>query len=81
MEDKVNSTIYYGEVIWFSSSKGFGFIQWSVENQAQRDLFVHWSDIEAKGFKTLFKGQKVSFNLGKNHNGDPKAIKIEIILN
>ncbi len=51
MSDKV----YYGKVIWFDARKGMGFIEWSKDNQTQKDMFVHFSDIKANGFKTLYK--------------------------
>jgi CspA family cold shock protein len=66
-----------GEVIWFS--KGFGFISWSKNGVAQKDMFVHYSDILSEGFKTLVKGQKVSFLLGTNKHGDPKAVEVELV--
>ena len=70
---------YSGEVIWFCPKKGYGFLEWEKDGTRQKDLFVHFSDIECEGFKTLYKGQKVSFKLGVNKHGDPKAICVEII--
>lgn len=73
---------YFGEVIWFSVSKGFGFIAWSNESGVkQKDMFVHFSDVSCEGFKTLFKDQKVSFELGTNKNGDPKAVNVAVLRN
>ena len=73
---------YYGEVIWFNPSSGFGFISWSDENNIkQKDMFIHYSDILSEGFRTLYKGQKVFFNIGKNKNGDPKAINVTVLHN
>jgi cold shock protein len=71
--------LYYGVVIWFSGS--FGFIEWSKDNIKQKDMFIHYSDISADGFRTLFKGQKVSFNLGLNKSGEPKAINVVVLKN
>ena len=68
-----------GDVIWFDPKRGFGFIEWEKEGEKQKDLFVHFSDVECEGFKTLYKGQKVSFGLGVNKHGDPKAINVEIL--
>ena len=70
MEDKV----YFGEVVWFS--KGIGFIAWEISGVKQKDMFLHYSDINVQGFKTLTKGQRVSFEIGKNANNIDKAIKI-----
>jgi len=75
------SKLYYGVTIWFNSSRGFGFVQWDDDGVAQPDMFVHYSDILVEGYKTLFKGQRVSFNIGKNNNGDPKATNVKILLN
>jgi CspA family cold shock protein len=68
-----------GEVIWFDPKRGFGFIEWQQNGVRQKDLFVHFSDIECEGFKTLYKGQKVSFGLGTNKHGDPKAIEVMVL--
>jgi CspA family cold shock protein len=48
-----------GTVKWFNEAKGFGFI--SQENGA--DVFVHYSAIDADGFKTLAEGQRVEFDV------------------
>jgi len=66
-EDKV----YSGSVVWFS--KGYGFL---LCNEDEKEYFVHYSDITSDGFKTLKKGQKVSFSLGLNHRQQPKAINV-----
>lgn len=73
MED---NQVLFGSVIWFSNKKNFGFLQWEKDGAPQKDLFVHWSDINMPGFKTLAKGQRVSFKLGINHHGAPKAIEV-----
>lgn len=48
-----------GTVKWFNAEKGFGFI--SVEGED--DVFVHFSAINADGYKTLEEGQKVEFDV------------------
>jgi len=57
-----------GTVKWFSEKKGFGFI----EQEDGNDLFVHHSDIEMDGFRTLSEGDRVSFNIEESDRG-PKA--------
>ncbi|PIE43472.1 MAG: cold-shock protein [Gammaproteobacteria bacterium] len=61
-----------GTVKWFNESKGYGFI--TRENG--RDLFVHFSNIEASGFKTLKEGQAVSFVEGTGTKG-PQAENVQ----
>jgi len=70
---------FMGKVIWFDPRRGIGFLEWEKEGVKQKDMFVHFSDINSEGFKTLYKDQKVSFNLGTNKNGDPKAINVIIL--
>ncbi len=65
-----------GVIIFFSNKKGYGFILWEKDKVKQKDLFIHYSDINIEGFKTLSKDQKVSFNLGTNIRGVPKAINV-----
>jgi len=54
-----------GMVKWFSSEKGFGFI----EVQGKPDLFVHYSEIKADGFKKLEEGDRVTFDIGEGTKG------------
>ena len=49
-----------GTVKWFNPEKGFGFI---ANNEGGDDLFVHFSAIQAEGFKTLEEGQAVSYEI------------------
>jgi CspA family cold shock protein len=49
-----------GVVKWFNNSKGYGFIQ---ADESTDDIFAHFSNVEMEGFKTLKRGQKVSFEL------------------
>jgi CspA family cold shock protein len=49
-----------GTVKWFNDAKGFGFI--SPEG-VDRDCFVHYSSIQADGFRTLSEGERVEFDL------------------
>ena len=51
-----------GTVKWFSEKKGYGFIE---QNEGP-DIFVHYSSIDAPGFKTLADGERVSFEVEKS---------------
>lgn len=54
-----------GTVKWFNASKGYGFI----ERQGGPDVFVHFSAIEADGFRSLQEGQRVEFSIEKGPKG------------
>jgi CspA family cold shock protein len=56
-----------GQVKWFSDSKGYGFIE--VEGRS-KDVFVHYSDIDGDGFKTLEEGSNVEFEIEAGDQGD-----------
>lgn len=71
------SEVYIGKVIWFNKL-GIGFIRWEKEGVKQSDMFVHYSDIDMEGFKMLRPNQNVSFEIGLNHKGQPKAIKVKV---
>ena len=57
-----------GTVKWFNESKGFGFIA----REDGGDVFVHFSEIEGQGFKTLIEGEEVTFEVEETPKG-PKA--------
>ncbi|RLK62970.1 cold-shock protein [Atopobacter sp. AH10] len=60
-----------GTVKWFNSEKGFGFI----EREGGDDVFVHFSAINAEGFKTLEEGQAVEFEVEEGARG-PQAANV-----
>ncbi|WP_110666298.1 cold-shock protein [Salinicola halophilus] len=55
-----------GTVKWFNDSKGFGFIS---PADGGDDLFAHFSEIQATGFKSLQEGQEVSFDVTQGKKG------------
>ena len=58
-----------GKVKWFNAEKGFGFI----ESADGTDVFVHFSAINAEGFKTLEEGQAVTFDVVEGNRGKQAA--------
>ena len=56
-----------GTVKWFNADKGYGFI--AVDGGQGGDVFVHWSAIEASGYKTLDEGQRVEFEVTQGPKG------------
>jgi CspA family cold shock protein len=58
-----------GTVKWFNEAKGYGFI---APEDGGKDVFVHHSNIEATGFKTLTEGAKVEFERAEGEKG-PEA--------
>lgn len=60
-----------GKVKWFNAEKGYGFI----EREDGDDVFVHYSAIEADGFKTLDEGQTVEFDIVEGQRG-PQAANV-----
>jgi len=54
-----------GTVKWFNEAKGFGFIQ----QEEGDDVFVHYSAIEGGGFRNLFEGQRVEFQVEQGSKG------------
>ncbi len=62
-----------GKVKWFSSEKGYGFIQ----RDNGGDVFVHFSAIQTEGFKTLSEGQDVEFEVVEGSRG-PQAANVQV---
>lgn len=73
--------VFYGKVLWFNPSRGFGFLEWEKDGTKQKDMFCHFSDVVCEGFKTLYKDQNVSFQIGTNNHGDPKATCVQVLRN
>jgi CspA family cold shock protein len=64
-----------GVVKWFSAEKGYGFI---TPDDGGRDLFVHHSQIQMNGYRSLDQGQRVSFEPQDGDRG-PQAVDVTII--
>ncbi|MCM2971468.1 cold-shock protein [Larsenimonas suaedae] len=64
-----------GTVKWFNDTKGYGFIS---PDDGGDDLFAHFSEIQADGFKSLQDGQKVSFEVTQGKKG-LQAANIKVV--
>jgi len=62
-----------GKVKWFNDAKGYGFIRMEGE---EKDIFVHYSAVQAEGFRSLAEGEDVSFDLIQG----PKGLKAENVV-
>ena len=60
-----------GTVKWFSQEKGYGFLQ----REGGPDVFVHYSSIDGNGFKVLYEGEEVEFEVIEEPKG-PKAASV-----
>ncbi|MDH3196655.1 MAG: cold shock domain-containing protein [Candidatus Krumholzibacteria bacterium] len=58
-----------GKVKWFNEAKGYGFI---LAETGDKDVFVHYSEIQADGYRTLAEGEQVEFELIEGPKG-PQA--------
>lgn len=57
----------HGTVKWFNAEKGYGFI---TNDETGDDIFVHFSGIQADGYKSLNEGQKVTFDVERDERSD-----------
>ena len=69
------ATLKTGTVVWFNGRQGYGWI--SVDGEDQ-DAYVHFTDINAKGYRTLEDGQKVRFSLVRQEDDMLKAVKVTL---
>jgi len=63
-----------GTIKWFSSEKGYGFIA----REDGPDVFIHYTAIQAEGFRTLEEGQRVEFTIEDSPKG-PQAASVVVI--
>ena len=64
-----------GTVKWFNDAKGYGFI---TPAEGTKDLFVHHSNINGDGFKSLPEGAKVTFEAREGQKG-PEAANVSVV--
>ena len=64
-----------GTVKWFNAEKGFGFI---APDDGSPDVFVHYSEIQGTGFRSLDENQKVEFEVGQGQKG-PQAQSVRAV--
>ena len=64
-----------GTVKWFNGEKGFGFIAQDADGP---DVFVHYSEIDGNGFRSLEENQRVEFTIGQGAKG-PQATGVRVI--
>jgi CspA family cold shock protein len=62
-----------GTVKWFNDAKGYGFI---TPDEGGKDLFVHHSNIEGSGFKSLSENARVEFEAREGQKG-PEAVNVQ----
>jgi len=64
-----------GTVKWFNGEKGFGFI---AVDGGGADVFVHYSAIDAGGYRSLDEGQRVEFDVEQGNKG-PQATNVRVV--
>lgn len=72
VKSKENEAMSEGTVKWFSDKKGFGFI---APDDGSADVFVHFSDVQGDGYKTLGENDKVTFEVQEGEKG-PRAVTV-----
>ena len=65
-----------GKVKWFSIEKGYGFIK----SEDGKEVFVHYSNVNKKGYRVLYQDEIVDFEIGTNGGGREQAIDVTPIL-
>jgi len=63
-----------GTVKWFDQRKGYGFI----EREDGSDVFVHYSEVQGSGFRTLDEGDRVEFEIKQGPKGEQATNVVRI---
>ena len=71
---KESNTMATGKVKWFNGDKGFGFIE---QDGSDQDVFVHFSAIQGDGFRNLYEGDEVEFDIEQGQKG-PQASNVTV---
>ena len=74
LEKETETKMNQGKVKWFNDQKGYGFITGDDKN----DYFLHFSEIQMEGHKTLHEGDSVNFDIEATEKGN-KAVKVSRI--
>ena len=72
MSDRVSGTVK-----WFNDFKGYGFITPSLTGE---DVYVHFSAIQGKGYRTLTEGQTVEFEVETGEEGFNQAHNVQVLV-
>jgi cold shock protein len=70
----VEKAMTIGTVKFFNAQKGYGFIS----REGGADVFVHFSNIDGSGYRSLEEGQTVEFEIGQGRKGD-EALKVRVV--
>jgi CspA family cold shock protein len=73
-EDKTMADRARGTVKWFDEDKGYGFI--AREDESEEDVFLHFSELNQQGFKTVEEGDELEFEVEMGPKG-PKATNVD----
>ena len=65
--------MYKGTVKWFNNAKGYGFLG----HEGASDVFVHYSSIQANGYRSLKEGEPVEFDIIQGASGKPQAENVK----
>lgn len=70
----VRSAALEGTVLWFNNKKGYGFIG----RESGPDVFVHYTDIDGDGYRTLQEGERVTFQIVQGRKGPQAANVVKV---